>query len=294
MHKIKFLVFGIIALTLMPCCNGNDDKKESDNDNDISTAIEDSLATANAERDSLYALMDEISEGMLQIKEMQDIVSVKDLSSETPDQKAQLRADMEAIQKSIAERKKKLADLEKRLSLSDDYNKEMKKKIDGLKAQLEAQQNIIDGLAQQLAAAQTEIKQLNTRVDSLNEVNTTVREEKKAVQEENTRLVEDVNTLNNCYYAIGSKKELKQHKIIDPGFLRKTKILEGDFEKSYFTKADKRTLTEIDLRSKKVKLWTKHPEGSYSIVENGGTKRLVINNPSRFWELSNYLVVQIN
>ena len=36
---------------------------------------------------------------------------------------------------------------------------------------------------------------------------------------------------------------MKKYNIIETSFLRKTKIMEGDFEKSYFTKADKRTLS---------------------------------------------------
>ena len=61
-----------------------------------------------------------------------------------------------------------------------------------------------------------------------------------------------------------------------------------------FTKADKRTLTEIPLHSKKAKIYTKHPENSYRIDDNNGVKTLVITNPEKFWELTNFLVVQIN
>lgn len=295
MKKIKYFVISMVALALMPGCRDN--AKVDDNSltaDSIKAELEDSLATASAEKDSLLALMDEINEGMLQIKHMQDIVTVQDLSRETPDRKQQLRADMIAIQQSIAERSKKLNDLEKRLSQSNNYTEKMKKTIEGLKAQLATQQGIIDDLTKQLAAAHVEIENLNTRVDSLNTVTQTVREEKKAVQDENTRLTEDVNSLNTCYYAIGSKKELKEHKIIETGFLRKTKIMEGDYEKSYFTKADKRTLSEIELHSNKAEVMSKHPKGSYSIVDVGGTKKLVITNSTRFWEQSNYLVVKIN
>ncbi len=294
MKKIKYLLYCIIAMALMPGCNGKTDSNEDNKNDSINTQLEDSLATASAEKDSLLALMDEINEGMLQIKQMQDIVSVQDLSRETPDRKQQLRTDMAAIQQAIAERQQKLAELERRLSQSNNYNDKMKRTIEGLKAQLESQQAIIDDLNKQLAAAHIEIQNLNSRVDSLGSAVNTEREQKKAVQEENARLTDDVNTLNNCYYAIGSNKELKAHKIIEKKFLGKTRIMEGDYEKSYFTKADKRTLTEIDLHSNKVKLWSRHPEGSYSIADTGSGKKLIITNPTRFWEQSNYLVVQIN
>ena len=128
-------------------------------------------------------------------------------------------------------------------------------------------------------------------MDSLNTVNTAVNEEKVRAQEESTRLA---NELNTCYYVIGSKKELKANKIIETGFLRKTKIMERDYEMSYFTKADKRTLSVIPLHSKKAEVMSKHPAGSYEIVDNGGSKTLRIINSTKFWELSNYLIVKID
>lgn len=296
MKQIKFFVIALIAMALMPGCNSKTDTDRGKGIDSVNTELQDALEVADAEKDSLLALMNEINQGMLQIKQMQDIVTVQDLSQETPDRKQQLRADMDAIQKAISERQKKLADLERRLSQSDSYTKELKSTIDGLKAQLATQQSIIDDLNQRLAAAHAEIESLNTQVDSLTSVNKAEREQKNAAQEENARLTEDVNELNTCYYAIGTEKELKEHRIIEKkGLLRnKTKIMEGDYEKNYFTKADKRVLNEIDLHSKKAEVLTKHPKDSYTIVEAGGTQKLVISNSKRFWEQNNFLVVKIN
>ncbi|MBQ7690142.1 MAG: hypothetical protein IJT30_02975 [Muribaculaceae bacterium] len=296
MKQIKFFVIALIAMALMPGCNSKTDTDRGKDIDSVNTELQDALEVADAEKDSLLALMNEINQGMLQIKQMQDIVTVQDLSQETPDRKQQLRADMDAIQKAISERQKKLADLERRLSQSDSYTKELKSTIDGLKAQLATQQSIIDDLNQRLAAAHAEIESLNTQVDSLTSVNKAEREQKNAAQEENARLTEDVNELNTCYYAIGTEKELKEHRIIEKkGLLRnKTKIMEGDYEKNYFTKADKRVLNEIDLHSKKAEVLTKHPKDSYTIVEAGGTQKLVISNSKRFWEQNNFLVVKIN
>lgn len=257
----------------------------------INAELNDSLATAIAEKDSLMALMNDISDGMNQLKELQDVISVRNLSGETPDRKAQLRSDMELLQKSVAERKKRLAELEKRLSQSQNYNADMKKTIETMKKQLESQQNTIDDLTRQLAEAHIVINTLNTRVDSLNTVNTEVRQEKAKAQEESTRLA---NELNTCYFVVGTKKELKANKIIETGFLKKTKILEGDYEKSYFTKADKRTLSVIPLHSKKAQVLSKHPADTYEMQDDGNVKTLHITDPTRFWELSNYLIVKID
>lgn len=295
MKKILFFVWLMIGLALMPACKrANQLEQEALRQDSINAALQDSINTANAERDSLIELMSDIAAGMNQIKQMQDIVSSNNLSSETPDRKKQLRDDLVLIQQSITQQKQRLADLEKRLRQSTNFNAKMEKTISGLKQQLEEQQKTINTLTGQLEAAHIQIKNLNQSVDSLSTVTKAVTKEKEAAQEESRQLTNEVNNLNTCYYVIGSKKELKANKIIESGFLRKTKILEGDFEMSYFTKADRRTLSEIPLHSKKAQLLTNHPKDSYELVDQGGTKVLRILNGNRFWEKSNFLVVKVD
>jgi len=295
MKKIMYLVWLMAGLAVLPACQRtNKLEAEAMRQDSINVALQDSINTANAEKDSLMQLMGDIADGMQQIKELEDIVSVNNLNGETPDRKKQLRDDIVLIQEAINKHKQRLNDLEKRLKQSTNYNATMQKSIANLKAQLEDQQKTINNLTEQLAAAHIQIKNLNQSVDSLNTVNKAVMKEKEAAQQESKQLTNEVNTLNTCYYVIGSNKELKANKIIESGFLRKTKILQGDFEMSYFTKADRRTLNEIPLHSNKAQLMTNHPKDSYEIVEHGNMKTLHILNPARFWEKSNFLVVKVD
>ena len=294
MKKIMYLVWLMAGLAVLPACQRtNKLEAEAMRQDSINVALQDSINTANAEKDSLMQLMGDIADGMQQIKELEDIVSVNNLNGETPDRKQQLRDDIVLIQEAINKHKQRLNDLEKRLKQSTNYSATMQKSIANLKAQLEDQQKTINNLTEQLAAAHIQIKNLNQSVDSLNTVNKAVMKEKEAAQQESKQLTNEVNTLNTCYYVIGSNKELKANKIIESGFLRKTKILQGDFEMSYFTKAD-RTLNEIPLHSNKAQLMTNHPKDSYEIVEHGNMKTLHILNPARFWEKSNFLVVKVD
>ena len=295
MKKIMYLVWLMVGLAVLPACQRtNKLEAEAMRQDSINVALQDSINTANAEKDSLMQLMGDIADGMQQIKELEDIVSVNNLNGETPDRKKQLRDDIVLIQEAINKHKQRLNDLEKRLKQSTNYSATMQKSIANLKAQLEDQQKTINNLTEQLAAAHIQIKNLNQSVDSLNTVNKAVMKEKEAAQQESKQLTNEVNTLNTCYYVIGSNKELKANKIIESGFLRKTKILQGDFEMSYFTKADRRTLNEIPLHSNKAQLMTNHPKDSYEIVEHGNMKTLHILNPARFWEKSNFLVVKVD
>lgn len=302
MKATRFFAITLAAAIVLTACSrtGRGDDANATNDS-MRQELNDSLATALAEKDSLVALMNEISDGMTEIKEMQDIISSGNMNAETADRKRELRNDIVAIQKAVSERQQRLNDLEKRLKQSTHYNEESRKSIESMKKQLAAQQATIKDLTEQLRKAHIQIVSLSGSVDSLTTANTQVTKEKELAVAETKRLsteVEQLNTsvdnLNVCYYVVGSKDELKRHKIISSGFLRKTKIMEGDYEKSYFTKADRRTLTEIPLHCKKAELLSKHPQGSYSLVKNGNILMLHITNPDAFWEQSNYLIVKTN
>ena len=297
MKKISIALIMVTALSVMigSCKKDNAaDGQRTNEDSLLNIALNDSLATVRAEKDSLAVLMTEVSDGMNEIMDMQQLISAANLDIETRDRKAEIRNNIEIIKRAIDLRQKRLLQLEDRLRQSVTYTDEMKHSIESLKKQLTKQQGIIEDLTAKLAAANVTITNLNTRVDSLKTENKVVTQEKIRAQEESTRLTAEVNNLNECFYVVGPKKELKQQKIIETGFLRKTKVMEGDYTKSYFTKADKRTLNTIALHSKKAQVMSKHPAGSYSIEEAGGQKVLHILDPNKFWELSNYLVVKID
>lgn len=287
---MKYVVFVGICTAVMLASSCSTSSERTEEIANVTTELTDSLQTANAEKDSLLGLLNEISSGMAQIKDIEQLVT-SDLSKETQDRKDQIRTDMMIIQQTMLERRQKLETLEAKLRKSTNYNAEMQRTIKSLRFQIETQEATILELQTALRNAHVEIGDLNLRVDSLRRENSEITREKLAAQDESIQLS---NQLNTCYYVIGSKSELKKYNIIETGFLRKTKIIEGDFEKSYFTKADKRTLSSINLHSSKVKVLSNHPDDSYRIVENNGTKMLEIINASKFWDLSNYLIVQID
>lgn len=292
MKKLVIIMAAIALISgIASCMRSDKSDAERARQDSINQVLGDSLATALAEKDSLMALMTDINDGLSEIKNIENIVAQGNIGAETPDKRAQLRDDIILIKQSIEKRKERLAQLEAKLSKSNNYNSEMQKTIESLKQQLQDQQANIESLTKQLEAAHVQISNLNTRVDSLKHQNEAETAAKVEAQKQAEQLTVELNT---CYYVVGSKKELKENKIIETGFLRKTKILEKDFEKSYFTRADKRTLNEIQLHNKKAQVMSKHPQGSYSIEKDEkGLKTLRILDQKRFWELSNYLIVKV-
>ena len=288
--KKSVLMVACLGLSALMACTGSK-KEAAEEENAQITELSDSIQTVNAEKDSLMALMTEINEGMIQIKDMEHILTTSNLSKESTDKKEEVKANIIAIQQALESRRLKLEALEARLKKSSAYSKSMKKTVESLKAQIESQEGTIAGLQEELRKANIQIEGLNTQVDSLSRVSASERSQKQLAQEEAVRLA---NELNTCFYAVGSKKERKDN-IIESGFLRKTKIMENDYEKSYFTKADKRSLSAVPLHSKKAKVLSKHPAESYTIdTDAQGMKTLKIINGTRFWEMSNFLIVQID
>lgn len=287
----KLILLALSAAVILGSCNKKSEE-EAAQEEALQDATKQELATAVADRDRLLGLVNEISSGMDQIKRLENILTVTNgMKGETASQRAQIQADIAAIQQTLQQRREQLAELESKLNKSNINNANLKKTIETLRAQIDSQAAEIETLRTNLADANAKIGTLNTAVDSLNTAVTTVTGERDAAQQESVELT---NELNTCYYVIASNKELKAHKIIESGFLRKTKIMKGDFDQTFFTTGDKRTLSEIPLHSKKAQVLTNQPASSYRIVDQNGQKVLQITNPDLFWSLSNYLVVKID
>lgn len=287
----KFLLMSLACLAILSAC---DKKPEQDvtTEEQLQDATKQELAAAVADRDQLLSLVNEISSGMAEIKRLENILTVSTgVNGETPSQRAQIEADIAAIQQTLQQRREQLEQLERRLQQSTLNNKNLQQTVETLRAQIDSQSAEIENLRASLDDANRQIGELHSTVDSLHTTVNTVTGERDQAQAETQELANEMNT---CYYVVASKKELKEHKIIESGFLRKTKIMRSDFDQSFFVTADRRTLHTIALHSNKAKVLTNHPSGSYQIVEQNGQKVHKITNPDQFWSLTNYLVIQID
>lgn len=287
--NLKVASFMACAAVTLASCGSKYSSDASGSDSTVN-AIDPAIQQALNEKDSLIALFNDISGDMIQLRQMESIIVVPGKMQSEEASAPSLRDDIHAIQLALQERRERLAELEKKLASQSGQNGQLQQMISNLKAQINQNEETINSLTQQLSEAKTTIAGLNNAVDSLNTSVATVTAERDNEQQKNQTLTDD---LNRCYYAIGSGKELKAHKIIETGFLRKTKIMQGDYEMSYFTSADKRSLSNIPLYSKKASVKTNQPKDSYTIgTDASGNKVLNITNPQRFWNASNFLVVQ--
>lgn len=292
---------GLICLIATACSNPDAGQPKS-----LMDASRHELAEALNERDSLLVLVSDIISETNKIKHLENILTTSGPSmKEKGNDRSGILRDIAAIQDSLRNRRIRLRNLEARLKKSGFFNLELQKTIDAISSEMDFQTNEIERLQTLLSQANSRIGQLNTTVQSLNGSMLSTRQELQESQEATSILKGELafskistaimaGELNACYYAIGSKAELKEHKILETGFLKKNKLLEADFDRAFFTKSDKRTLKTINLKSQKVKILTKHPDNSFEITEQDGNKTIKITNPESFWSTSNYLVIQTN
>ncbi|MBD5313630.1 MAG: hypothetical protein K2G41_00730 [Duncaniella sp.] len=290
----KNAIFAVIAAAILTACNGGKLRDAEAQNEQLKGDLRETLAT----QDSLLVLVNDISDGMAQIKDLEKIISLPGNLGESTSRKEQIKNDMIAIQQALQERRQRLEELEKKLAQTGGESTTLKRTIANLKGQIAEQQTEIATLTNQLASANIRIEELTSEVSSLNTAKdslaTDLNEERAQKEAAELAATEATNELNTVYFAIGTGKELKSKKILESGFLRKTKVMKGDFDMNYFTAADRRTLTQIPTHSKKANIKTSQPKDSYEIVEQDGQKVIRITNPEKFWQLSNFLVIEVD
>lgn len=254
--------------------------------------LDDSLKVALANADSLFSLLYDVTAGMDQITRLEGLMG-SELNNENATARENLAKQMEAVQRGLIDRRKRIEELEAKLAATNGGSAKMKHQMDILRRQIDEQASAVSDLRAQLEAANIHIQALDSTIVSLNSTVDTVTAQRDKTEQELQATIAELNTV---YYVIGTDKELKSANIIEGGgFLRKTKILPSDFDRSYMTRTDRRTLHEIPIDAKKAKVLTQQPQGSYQFdrLPNGNLS-LVITDATAFWSVSNILVIKID
>ena len=279
----KILFFAACLFALVACDNGK-------SSSDMSGAGQkDSLQKVIEQKDNeindMMGILNEVEEGFRLINEAENRVSVaKD--GEGANRQQRIRENMQFIQQRMAENRELIAKLQKQVKNGSIKSEQLQKTIENLTKELEAKNNQIKDLYAQLEAKDIHIEELDRTVSTLNKnVNT--------LQDDNAKKANTINAqdkqLNTAWYVFGTKKELKEQNILVGG-----KVLQSNFNKSYFTKVDIRSLKALKLYSKSAKLLTMHPSSSYKLERDAQDQYVLhITNPQIFWSTSKYLVVQV-
>ena len=287
--KKSLLICGVAAL-LLGACSGN--QKKLDEDSVKIATLTQEYNEATDFNDSLMLLMSDIYTGLDSINTQEGLLYNMG-AGDNVDRRAEIRQNLANIRARLNANRQLLEQMQQRLDASGNQNAVLSKTIAQLKDRIASQDEKITQLENELASARTQIEDLNTQVSETQEQ---VKTETAAKEQAQAETVAAENAANTVYYAIGTNKELKKNGLLEKKFLGSTKVLKGDeINTAYFTTADKRSLTIIPTKSKKVKVWTNMPSDSYQVVENADkTKTIKITNPNEFWKYTRYLIIQVD
>lgn len=278
----KVFLFAFCLLTLASCGDGKSSGSSEDSQKDSLQRV---IEQRDNEINDMMGILNEVEEGFRLINEAENRVSVA-RNGEGASRQQQIRENIQFIQQRMAENRELIAKLRSQVKNGTIKSEQLQKTIDNLTKQLEDKDNQIKDLYAQLEAKDIHIEELQNTTNTLSK-NVDI------LQDDNAKKANTINTqdkqLNTAWYVFGTKKELKEQNILVKG-----KVLQGNFNKDYFTKVDIRSLKAIKLYSKSATLLTMHPSSSYNLERDAqGQYVLNITTPQLFWSTSKYLVVQV-
>ena len=283
MKKLLFLAIGLTLITFMGC---KEDRKVavaagfSQND-----SLQKIIAQKDNEINDIMETFNQIEAGFKEINEAENRVSLmKD--GEGANRRQQLVENVQFISATMKENRTLIEKLRRQLRESSVKSDNLKKTIENLVAELEEKDNQLQQLCAELDAKNIHIAELDQTISGLNDNVTNLQTESS--QKSATIQAQD-KQLNTAWFVFGTKKELKEQRIIDGD-----RVLESNFNKSYFTKIDIRVEKEIKLYSKYAKILTMHPSDSYTLEKDANKQYVLrITNPQIFWSTSKYLVILV-
>lgn len=283
MKKLLFVTAGVVLLALTSC---NQDKAKNHLASVEQTdSLKQILAQKDTEINDMMGLMNEVQEGFRQINEAENRVTIaKD--GEGNNSKQVLRENIKFITERMKKNRELITKLRQQLSTSSLKGTQLKSTIDNLVKQLDEKDQQMQQLRAELDAKDIHIGELDETINNLNSNVSHLTTE--SAQKTATINAQD-KQLNTAWYVFGTKAELKEQRIIADG-----KVLQGNFNKNYFTKIDIRVDKTVKLYSKSVKILTLHPSSSYTLTRDVNKQyTLNITNPQLFWSTSKFLVIQV-
>lgn len=281
----KLLMVAVLVTLVLTGCQDNKKEAPALVRLEQTDSLQKIITQKDNEMNDLMGTLNEIETGFREINEAENRVElVKD--GEGANRSQQLRENVQFISNRMKQNRALIAKLRQQLRESSFKGDEFKKTIENLVKQMNEKDQQLQELRVELDAKDIHITELDETINTLNsDVNNLTAE---SAQKTETITNQD-KQLNTAWYVFGTKKELKEQRILVDG-----KVLQGNFNKSYFTKIDIRVSKEVKFYSKSVRLLTMHPSSSYTLTQDNNNQYILrISNPQLFWSTSKYLVVLV-
>ncbi len=282
MKKVIFLL--AMVMTLTACKNNKENERQIAALQEQTDSLNQVIAQKNDEINDVIGTLNDIESGFREITEAQGrVVVAQREGSRSVDR---IRENMQFIQSTMQQNRELINKLSSQLRESSIKGEQLKRTIENLTLQLEEKDKQLRDLREALMQKEIRIVELDETIADLNEDVTNLKEQSSQKSEEISKQDKELNT---AWYVFGTKKELKEQNILKDG-----KVLEDNFNKSYFTKIDIRVNKEIKLYSRSADLLTAHPQESYTLQRDANKQYVLrIKDPQAFWSTSKYMVIQV-
>lgn len=280
---LSVTLIAILSLAFVGC-QGNKQSAES-----ADAAQSDSLRQVISQKDNeindMMGTLNEIQDGFNEINAAENRVTIAK-GGEGANKEQQIRENIQFIAKTMKHNRELIAKLRNQLKQSSVKGDALKNTLENLSKQLEEKDKQLQQMRAELDAKDIHITELDEAINNLHtNVNNLANESSKKSQVINSQ----DKQLNTAWFVFGTRKELKEQRIIEGD-----KVLQSNFNKNYFTKIDIRVDKEIKLYSKYAKVLTMHPSSSYLLQRDANKQyTLKITNPEIFWSTSKYLVILV-
>lgn len=280
---LSVTLIAILSLAFVGCQRNKQSAESAD------AAQSDSLRQVISQKDNeindMMGTLNEIQDGFNEINAAENRVTIAK-GGEGANKKQQIRENIQFIAKTMKHNRELIAKLRNQLKQSSVKGDALKNTLESLSKQLEEKDKQLQQMRAELDAKDIHITELDEAINNLHtNVNNLANESSKKSQVINSQ----DKQLNTAWFVFGTRKELKEQRIIEGD-----KVLQSNFNKNYFTKIDIRVDKEIKLYSKYAKVLTMHPSSSYLLQRDANKQyTLKITNPEIFWSTSKYLVILV-
>lgn len=286
----RFVFISIIASFVLSSCNfkGSDTNSLREQNDSLMRAKQ----QMQEEIDEYFSAMNKIEENIEKIKETQGVLQTTPQSVELDDNtRAKINDDLLFLNELLKTNKEELARLKAKLKRSTIRSEELERSIERLTKSLEIESSKVAILQSELAARDSLITDLNLTVSELDK---NIDDLKTDVENKQSKIIEQDETLHTAWYVFGTRKELREQNIVtSDGIFSPRRVLQSDFNKNYFVRIDARNTKSIPLYSTRAKILTTHPKSAYTLEKENDNFVLLITDTKSFWSISKYLVVEV-
>lgn len=285
-RRLQYLALGLLLLALH-ACNGAPSQRE--------LALQAELDSLRTQAESKERSLQEFMASMDYIQQNLDLLASKERSIQTSVSAAEGEATPQGTRERIEQSMVEIGDImqQNRVAIA-----RMERLIKQNNLQATGIQRLVDNLRFQvnqrdstIVALQGELDTLHISMDSLS----------IAIVQLDSAYHAQTQSVNEAWYAYGTRQELKENKIITRkgGFLGlgKHSELRDDINTDYFTRIDIRETDRIPVMTtgKGLRFLTPHPHDSYELQRNskGDVVGIQILSKENFWRTSRYLVVEV-